>query len=62
MYKFDMEAPIVVESEEVLIAELEEIVHKIRCGQYRDFIPGECQCMEWTVDPEYDPDDDYGDV
>lgn len=62
MYKFEMESPIIVESREELVTALFDIYAKVDSGQERDFIPGEIQCMEWTVDPGFDySDDEYQD-
>lgn len=49
MYEFKMEGPIVVETKEEIVESLREIANNIETGIERDFIPGECQCMEWTV-------------
>lgn len=47
---FEMEAPIVMESKEDIANALRDIANQIDGGFERDFIPGECQCQEWTID------------
>lgn len=54
MLKFEMEAPIVLETREEIVEALRGIADAIEIGQDRDFVPGEIQCMEWSVG-----EDDY---
>lgn len=49
MLKFEIEAPIVMETREEIVKALRSIADQIEAGSGRDFIPGEVQCMEWTV-------------
>ena len=59
MLRFEMEAPIVMESKEEIIQALRDIADQIEEGIERDFIPGECQCQEWTIGEEDIIEDDY---
>lgn len=52
MLRFEMEAPIVMESKEEIVQALRDIADQIEEGQERDFVPGEVQCAEWSVDEE----------
>ena len=62
MPKFEMEAPIVMDTKEDIANALRDIADKIEEGYERDFIPGEVQCMEWCVgDDDFDEDDEYED-
>ena len=58
MLRFEMEAPIVMESEEEIAEALRKIADEIEDGTGRGFIPGEVQCAEWFVDEE-DEEDGY---
>lgn len=57
MLRFEMEAPIVMESEEEIADALRKIADEIEDGTGRGFIPGEVQCAEWFVDEEYEEDE-----
>ena len=62
MKKFEMEAPIVMDTNEDIAEALRDIADKIEGGYERDFIPGEVQCMEWYVgDDDFDEEDGYKD-
>lgn len=50
MKEFNMEAPIVMESNEDIAEALREIADLIDAGFERGFIPGKYQLDEWTVD------------
>lgn len=52
MLRFEMEAPIVMESKEEIVQALRDIADQIEDGTERDFVPGECQCQEWTIGEE----------
>ena len=56
MLRFEMEAPIVMESKEEIIQALRDIADQIEEGQERDFVPGEVQCAEWFVDEDFEED------
>ena len=56
MLRFEMEAPIVMESKEEIVQALRDIADQIEEGQERDFVPGEVQCAEWFVDEECEED------
>ena len=49
MLKFEMEAPIVMESKEEIVEALREMADAIEDGVERDWIKGEVQCMEWYI-------------
>lgn len=56
MYKFEMEAPIILETREDVIEELRRILHKIEQGAEGGMIDSEIQCMDWYCceDEEYE--------
>lgn len=56
MLRFEMEAPIVMKSEEEIADALRKIADEIENGAGRGFIPGEVQCAEWFVDEDFEED------
>ena len=60
MLKFEMEAPIVMESKEEIVEALREMADAIEDGVERDWIKGEIQCMEWYIEEDDGDGDDDG--
>ena len=66
MLRFEMEAPIVMETEDDIAQALRDIADQIESGTGRGFVPGEVQCAEWFVGTDnfdeensfYDEDDE----
>lgn len=56
MLRFEMEASIVMESEEEIAEALRKIADEIEDGTGRGFIPGEVQCAEWFIDEDFEED------
>ena len=50
MKEFNIETPIVMESNEDIAEALREIADLIDAGFERGFVSGKYQCEEWTVD------------
>jgi hypothetical protein len=59
MYKFEMEAPIILETREDVIEELKRILSEIEQGNECGFIDSEIQCMDWSCceDEEWENED-----
>ena len=59
MYKFEMEAPIILETREDVIEELKRILSEIEQGNEMGHIDSEIQCMNWYCceDEEWENED-----